>query len=277
MQKDGVFKKSNRKLLTSQERIVLYWTAEGKTRWEISIILGVAETTVVTHLRNSRIKLGATNKTHAVVEAIRHSEISVFNKSHGFAPQGSGPFPLATKHGANTNGGSRAPLFNAARFHRLSESIANAQSPEQFFGAIDKSCAVLGFDAVILSCHKSTKESLLLDPTYCTIPLDVMREYKRLNWIESDVLLAQLIGGNRAFVWDSTYDRYRDIRSQSFLNFLKRFRLVTGILVPLEDEEGFRSFVAFHAYLERDFDINTVKVVREFGMKAKKKAAELGL
>ncbi len=72
---------------------------------------GVAETTVVTHLRNSRIKLGATNKTHAVVEAIRHSEISVFNKSHGFAPQGSGPFPLATKHGANTNGGSRAPLL----------------------------------------------------------------------------------------------------------------------------------------------------------------------
>lgn len=99
---------------------------------------GVAETTVVTHLRNSRIKLGATNKTHAVVEAIRHSEISIFNKSHGFTPQGSGPFPLAAKHGANTNGGSSAPLFDAARFHRLSESIANAQSPKQFLGRLTK-------------------------------------------------------------------------------------------------------------------------------------------
>ncbi|MEJ5021141.1 autoinducer binding domain-containing protein [Ochrobactrum vermis] len=121
------------------------------------------------------------------------------------------------------------------------------------------------------------REALLLDPTYCTIPLNVMREYKRMNLIENDVLLAQLLGGNRAFVWDSTYDRYRDSRSQDFLEFLRQFRFAMGIIVPLEDEDGFRSFVGLLASLRRVVDISTFNAVRGLGKKAKIKAAELGL
>lgn len=104
-----------------------------------------------------------------------------------------------------------------------------------------------------------------------------MREYKRMNLIENDVLLAQLIGCDRPFVWDSTYDRYRDKRSQCFLEFLREFRFTMGIIVPLEDEVGFRSFLGLLASMQRVVDVGTLDAVCSLGKKAQIKALELGL
>lgn len=56
--------------LTAREREVLRWTAEGKTAYEISQILAVAERTVNFHLNNVVSKLGASNKTQAAVKAV---------------------------------------------------------------------------------------------------------------------------------------------------------------------------------------------------------------
>lgn len=56
--------------LTIRERDVLRWTADGKTSYEISMILGVAERTVNYHINNTIIKLKASNKTHATAKAI---------------------------------------------------------------------------------------------------------------------------------------------------------------------------------------------------------------
>jgi LuxR family quorum sensing-dependent transcriptional regulator len=63
--------------LSAREREILQWTAAGKTAWEISTILGVAESTINTHLRSVRQKLDAANIVHAIVEAIRRHEISI--------------------------------------------------------------------------------------------------------------------------------------------------------------------------------------------------------
>jgi LuxR family quorum sensing-dependent transcriptional regulator len=52
--------------LTPRERDALAWVAEGKSDWEISVILGVAQTTVRFHVDNARRKLGAANRTQAV-------------------------------------------------------------------------------------------------------------------------------------------------------------------------------------------------------------------
>lgn len=52
--------------LTDRERDSLAWVAEGKSDWEISVILGVAESTVRFHVDNARKKLGAVNRTQAV-------------------------------------------------------------------------------------------------------------------------------------------------------------------------------------------------------------------
>ncbi|MBZ9921929.1 autoinducer binding domain-containing protein [Mesorhizobium sp. BR1-1-7] len=65
------------KRLSDREREILQWTAAGKTAWEVSVILGISESTVNTHLRNIRQKLNAANIAHAVVEAFRRHEIQL--------------------------------------------------------------------------------------------------------------------------------------------------------------------------------------------------------
>ncbi|MGB6450993.1 MAG: LuxR family transcriptional regulator [Steroidobacteraceae bacterium] len=56
--------------LTPRERECLKWTADGKTAWETSRILGITERTAVFHMDNVIQKLGAANKTQAVVRAM---------------------------------------------------------------------------------------------------------------------------------------------------------------------------------------------------------------
>ena len=64
-----------RSRLSAREREVLQWIAEGKTAWEVSRILSLSEHTVLTHQRNAKQKLGATNTVHAVVKAFLRHEI----------------------------------------------------------------------------------------------------------------------------------------------------------------------------------------------------------
>jgi DNA-binding CsgD family transcriptional regulator len=57
--------------LTPRELEILHWTMEGKTAWEIGLILGIAENTVIRHAHSASVKLGCTSKHHAVVKALR--------------------------------------------------------------------------------------------------------------------------------------------------------------------------------------------------------------
>lgn len=52
--------------LTRRERDVMAYVAEGKTDWEIGVILNLSETTARFHADNARRKLGAVNRAHAV-------------------------------------------------------------------------------------------------------------------------------------------------------------------------------------------------------------------
>lgn len=52
--------------LSARELDALYYVAEGKTDWEIGVILGIAESTARFHIDNSRRKLGAVNRAQAV-------------------------------------------------------------------------------------------------------------------------------------------------------------------------------------------------------------------
>lgn len=56
-------------VLTAREKEVLRWTAEGKTAYEIALILSVSERTVNFHINNVITKLGTSNKTQAAVRA----------------------------------------------------------------------------------------------------------------------------------------------------------------------------------------------------------------
>lgn len=58
------------KNLTQREYECLFWACEGKTAWEISIILKISERTVLFHLTNATNKMGASNRQHAVAKAL---------------------------------------------------------------------------------------------------------------------------------------------------------------------------------------------------------------
>lgn len=56
--------------LTAREAEVLRWTADGKTAFEISVILDITERTVNFHLNNVVSKFGVNNKIAATVQAV---------------------------------------------------------------------------------------------------------------------------------------------------------------------------------------------------------------
>jgi LuxR family transcriptional regulator, quorum-sensing system regulator BjaR1 len=53
--------------LTAREREVLAWVANGKSAWEIGEILSIGKRTVDEHAQTAFRKLGAVNRTHAVL------------------------------------------------------------------------------------------------------------------------------------------------------------------------------------------------------------------
>lgn len=55
--------------LTPREKEVMLWTAEGKTAYEVGIILGISIGTVNFHVNNSVAKFGVRNKIQAAVHA----------------------------------------------------------------------------------------------------------------------------------------------------------------------------------------------------------------
>jgi len=57
---------------TLREKETLKWSYEGKTAWEIGVILSISERTVKFHLKNIYQKLNVTNRSQAVAKAIRY-------------------------------------------------------------------------------------------------------------------------------------------------------------------------------------------------------------
>ncbi|MCA9168670.1 MAG: response regulator [Planctomycetales bacterium] len=63
-------------VLSSREREVLQYVAQGKTQGKVGDLLGISERTVEQHIRAARRKLNAVNSVQAVVEAIQRGEIN---------------------------------------------------------------------------------------------------------------------------------------------------------------------------------------------------------
>ncbi|MDA8170044.1 MAG: autoinducer binding domain-containing protein [Nitrospiraceae bacterium] len=63
--------------ITHREKEVLNWLKEGKSSWDISIILNISENTVNFHIKNIMEKLDATNRAQAVAAAIENDLIQL--------------------------------------------------------------------------------------------------------------------------------------------------------------------------------------------------------
>jgi LuxR family quorum sensing-dependent transcriptional regulator len=70
-------KSEKRDLLTPREREILRWAADGKTSWEVSVILNISERTVKFHLNQASHKLNAVNRTAAVAKALARGLIKL--------------------------------------------------------------------------------------------------------------------------------------------------------------------------------------------------------
>jgi DNA-binding CsgD family transcriptional regulator len=57
--------------LSEREKEMMKWLKEGKTNWEISVILNIGESTVKQHFRNIVRKLNASGKGHALAKALK--------------------------------------------------------------------------------------------------------------------------------------------------------------------------------------------------------------
>lgn len=58
-------------ILTRRQIECLTWVADGKTDWEIGEILSIQESTVHSHIKDPKKKLGAVTRAQAVVEAFK--------------------------------------------------------------------------------------------------------------------------------------------------------------------------------------------------------------
>jgi len=56
--------------LTQRESECLRWTAQGKSSWDIAVILKISRNTVNFHVKNAMKKLGTSRRTVAVIKAI---------------------------------------------------------------------------------------------------------------------------------------------------------------------------------------------------------------
>jgi DNA-binding CsgD family transcriptional regulator len=63
--------------LTDREREVLTWAAQGKTSDETSVIIGRSRKTVEAHITTAMMKLGASTKTQAAIQAVALGLINV--------------------------------------------------------------------------------------------------------------------------------------------------------------------------------------------------------
>ncbi|MEW6618380.1 MAG: LuxR C-terminal-related transcriptional regulator [bacterium] len=63
--------------LSPREKEVINWIKEGKTSWEISMILEISERTVIFHLQNIMQKLDAVNRAQCVAIALEQGLIDI--------------------------------------------------------------------------------------------------------------------------------------------------------------------------------------------------------
>jgi DNA-binding CsgD family transcriptional regulator len=77
-----IFKKKhtivNNVTISAREKEVLNWLKQGKSSWDISVILGISERTVSFHVYNIMQKLGVANRPQAVAMAA-HSGLIDFS------------------------------------------------------------------------------------------------------------------------------------------------------------------------------------------------------
>ena len=155
--------------------------------------------------------------------------------------------------------------------------IHAAETSQSLFCILERACTALGFDAFVLSSHRPSKKEMALNPLYTTNPQEFRNNYEQLNWVDDDVHVARAIGSSHGFAWDSSLDRYSNVRSQSFLEFLHANSLACGVMVPLPHKPGHASCMALNSSRPMTLGTALVEAARLTAVASQAKAEMLGL
>lgn len=85
----GAIERTRRQMLTDRQRDCLLWAARGKTDWEISKILGIAEETVAQHIRTACERYGVNKRMMLVMYAMNDRTLTMSDVFPWLHP----PFP----------------------------------------------------------------------------------------------------------------------------------------------------------------------------------------
>ena len=72
--------------LTERQRECVVWAARGKSDWEIAIILGISQETVIQHLKQARDRYGVGKRTPLAVHALFDGTIAFVDVLHRSSP-----------------------------------------------------------------------------------------------------------------------------------------------------------------------------------------------
>lgn len=136
---------------------------------------------------------------------------------------------------------------------------------------------MLGFDRFTLSCHRPSGREMILDPTFTTVSEDFLKEYDHFDWYESDAMAARIVAGEHSFAWNSQTDRFREVRQQSYIDFLKASQLSSGVMIALPRRAGAVSMIGMISFSDRQFTSDVMSAVAIIGHAAMGKAEMLGL
>lgn len=118
---------------------------------------------------------------------------------------------------------------------------------------------------------------MILDPTFTTVSEAFLKEYDHFGWYESDAMAARIVAGEASFAWNSQTDRFREVRQQSYVDFLHASQLSSGVMVALPHRVGSVSMLGMISFSDQQFTGDVISAVSIIGHAAIAKAEMLGL
>ena len=159
----------------------------------------------------------------------------------------------------------------------FTDAIYRAADKDSLYAAVNAGCIDLGFDAFMMSCHKTVDPDIMLDSTLTSYAPAFLRDYDRFGWFEDDTVIPRMQTASASFWWNSDLDRPHEFRKRSYADFLAANDVATGLIVPMARRAGTASALALAAFSDSPFGPLVDLAAKALGTAAMGKAEILGL
>jgi len=159
----------------------------------------------------------------------------------------------------------------------VTNAIYLANDRDSLFKALEEGAAAFGFNGFLLSCHKPTKQEMILNATLTNFSEAFLADYERFEWTEDDFILDAALETRQPLVWDTSQLRHGDIRKQNYLDFIHANELLSGVIVPLKHRTGSASAFTLCGATDKASETGMIEAANIMANAAMAKAEILGL